>query len=463
MGSRAQTIRLLLCGVALWPLGACSLGLAGPQGAVDRSAYRGLENDPAVVAVPAASSARPWLAPAAINLGEPLDGNAVSVIAVVANPDLRALRKRVGVAEAQVYAAGLLPDPVISFGADFVVGGPATTLGNALAGSLSQDLNGLRTRGAALAAAKANAQQVRLDLAWAEWQTAGQARLLSSRAISLETQIGLLQQMAGLARDLRIRNQRAAGRGDIAGDQLQAARLAETDALTQLNQAEAELTQVRQDLLRTLGLSPTTVLELAPWRIDLTIPDCMEVYSRARQRPDLLALEAGFDAQSASVRQALLERFPSLGLSVNGSRNEGGNRFLGPAVSLTLPLWNRGRGSIAVAQATRDALQAEYDARLFQTRADVFGLCAAMEVNARQLGVALSELPGLEQYARATVSAAQRGDLAQAVADNALLTWWGRKLLSEQLRQSQIERAIGIEVASGAVMQSWGMGGGTKP
>ena len=451
--SRATTGLALSAG--LWLLGGCaSLSPALPP--IDSTRYGGLQDDPAIVEASAGDIARPWLKPVPIDFARPLDGFGLSALAVVANPDLKVLRKRARVADAQVYSAGLLPDPVLSFGVDFVIGGPVTTLGNALAGSISQDLNALRTRSAALSAARASARQVRLDLAWAEWQTAGQARLLASRVTSLEMQRSLLRDAARLSRSLSERTQRAAGRGDIAGDQLQTARLAELDALTQLNQAEASARQARQDLLRVLGLSPVTALALAPMATAIAPPDCAAVFARARHRPDLAALSAGFDAQSAALRQSLLERFPSLGLTVNSSRNESGNRFLGPAVSLTLPLWNGGRGTIAIALATREALQAEYDARVFKTRADIFDLCVAMTVTGRQLVDARRELPALSRFAAATARAAGRGDLAQSAADSAAVTLLTREVLVEQLRQAQAERAIGLEIASGTIMQAWG-------
>ena len=45
----------------------------------------------------------------------PLDMDEVAMIAVVNNPDLKAMRGQLGVAEAQAFAAGLLPNPQFSF------------------------------------------------------------------------------------------------------------------------------------------------------------------------------------------------------------------------------------------------------------------------------------------------------------------------------------------------------------
>ncbi|MHB1581637.1 MAG: TolC family protein, partial [Acidithiobacillus sp.] len=53
-----------------------------------------------------------------VNLHAPLSGEDLGEIAVLLNPDLRAMRAQIGVAQAQVFAAGLLPDPQLSLSAD---------------------------------------------------------------------------------------------------------------------------------------------------------------------------------------------------------------------------------------------------------------------------------------------------------------------------------------------------------
>ena len=76
--------------------------------------------------IPATSVSRPWLRPIQINLDAPLHPDAIAALAVINNPDLAALRARAGVADAQVFAAGLLPDPTFSVTADKVLRGPDT-------------------------------------------------------------------------------------------------------------------------------------------------------------------------------------------------------------------------------------------------------------------------------------------------------------------------------------------------
>lgn len=457
---QAATRRLASCAALIAALtlsGCAGMGDASlpalPEraAAIDAEVSRTLLGD-------ASQRVPPWLLPQGIDLSKQLDADMLGLIAVIASPDLRALREQAGVADAQVFAAGLLPDPTISLGVDFVIGGPATTLGNALAAALGMDAAALPTRQATLSRAQARARQVRLDIAWAEWQTAARARLLASQIVSQERQIALLRDIERTARDLFDRTGRAAGRGDISGDQLQAARLAEIDSVAQLRSTEVTLAQARGDLLRLLGLPPLTVLELVPTSYQPIDVDCAALAEGASERLDVAALREGYAAQTSALRAATLASFPLPGLSVNASRNEGGDRFLGPALTLTLPLWNRNRGGIAAERATADVLRAEFEARLFQARADIATLCALRKLGDRQLADARSQLAEIERFAAATTRAARRGDLAQSIADNARLAAWSKQLLAEQVEQANRERNIGLEIAAGRKLERWGQG-----
>ena len=323
-----------------------------------------------VIARDAATIRRPYLAPVTVGLTAPLDANAVATIAVAANPELKALRARAGVADAQVFAAGLLPDPTVALGIDKVLAGPDMFAN--LVSSVGVSLAALRSRSAVLARAKASARQVRLDLAWAEWQTAGQARLQAVRIVSLQRIVGLQGVTRDASATLFERSLRAAARGDLTPDQVQAARLAAFDATDRLRIAERDLGAARFELTRLLGLPSTMALSLAPQPFDAPAVDANALATLAiSERFDIAALRAGYDAQEAGVRKAILDQFPTLDLSINLARDTTPNTLLGPGIGFTLPLWNRGRGGIAVEQATRAALRAEFDARVAQVRAEI--------------------------------------------------------------------------------------------
>jgi hypothetical protein len=125
----------------------------------------------------------PHLPPHTFDPRDGLDSTEVAILAVVNNPGLRADRDAVGVARAQAFAAGLLPDPQLSAGLDFPTNSVAGSTSTAYSLGLNYDLNALLTRNIARGAARAEARKADLDLLWKEWQTASRARLLFARSL----------------------------------------------------------------------------------------------------------------------------------------------------------------------------------------------------------------------------------------------------------------------------------------
>ncbi|MBY8829481.1 TolC family protein [Hephaestia sp. CMS5P-6] len=408
----------------------------------------------ATLARAAAGIERPYLSPTVIDLSAPLDPDAIATIAVIANPDLKALRAKAGVADAQVFAARLLPDPTFSAGVHPILSGPDPL--TELVGALGLDINALRTRGVKLQQARAQAEQVRLDLAWAEWQTAGQARIQAVRVLGLQRSVALEQQTLTAQQALLRHTLDALGRGDIAADRAQAARTAAYDAETKLRTDQASLATARSELDKLLGLPPTTQLQLTEPALPAPPPDPGALFALARdKRADLAALRAGYAAQEAAVHKAILDQFPSLNLTLDATRDTTGNKILGPTVDFTLPLWNRNRGGIAIERATRAQLKAEYDARLFQTRADIAAAVEGIAIARKQRDAAAANLPSLERYATATRRAATRGDLADAAAETAEQSLRDQQTLLAQSDEAIREQTIALELLTGTPRQTW--------
>ena len=407
-----------------------------------------------IVARDAATIDRPYLKPVALDLSAPLDPDGIAILAVIANPDLKAQRARAGVADAQVFAAGLLPDPTFSFGVDHILSGP-DPLDN-IAGALGFSLGALRAQKVQRAQAVAEARQVRLDLAWAEWQTACNARLQAARVLALERALANSATSADASEALLARYLRAAGRGDISPDQVQSSRIAALDARNNFRSAQTSLAVARAELHRLLGLPPDFALQLAPTPTPGAVPAAERLLALALAgRADLEALRAGYDAQEATVRRAILDQFPNLDLSINGARDTGGNKLLGPSIAFTLPLWNRNRGGIARAEATREALRQEYDARLFQTRSEIAAAASGLSIARQQYETLRAGMPAIESFAKASRRAAQRGDLALATADVAEQSLRDRELLLLQSEQAIAEQTIALELLVGAPQESW--------
>ncbi|MDR3510457.1 MAG: TolC family protein [Caulobacteraceae bacterium] len=393
----------------------------------------------------------PRLAPAAIDLGRPLTPEALGLIAVVANPDLKAARAKAGVADGQAFDAGLLPDPVINLSYDDKFAGPDPF--NGWGAQVIYELTALRDHAAVLAAARASRDQVRLDLAWQEWQTAGQARLLAARIAGLEQALAI-EQASRASADAAL-GRALSEDGDLKADDVTARRLAAADAGDKANQTQKDLEAARRDLNRLLGLPPQAVLSIAaPAAPADAALDADALFARAEaERLDLAALKAGYASQEAAVRKAVLDQFPSLQLTVNRAQDTTGNQTIGPAVNFTLPLWNRNQGGVAIARATREQLRAEYDARLFATRADIADLTSALALERRQRAAIVAQAAALERTAAASETAAGRGDVARTAAQAARQTAADKAVALAGLDQAIAEQTVALELAVGAPLQ----------
>lgn len=412
------------------------------------------DSDIAALSRDAATIDRPYLRPANVDLAAPLDDNAIAVIAVLNNPDLKAMRTKAGVADAQVFSARLLPDPTFSLGLGGILSGPDPF--SEIASGLGLDLNALRTGKVRRQAAEAQAKQVRLDLAWAEWQTAGQARLQAVRIRRLQGAIDLLRIDDTAAQSLLGRNLRAAARGDVASTSVEAVRTDAVATADKLRTAEHDLDAARLELVKLLGLPPETQLRLAP-SVDTApaLDPTMLTRIALDNRLDLQALRAGYDAQEAAVHKAILDQFPTLALNLNFTRDTGGNAILGPTVDFTLPLWNRNRGGIAVERATREQLKAEYDARLFQTRADIAAAASAVSLARRQRDAVREQLPELDRLARVSRAAAARGDVSRATAETAEGALRDKRVELATADQTIDEAMIALELLTGVPREDW--------
>ncbi len=328
---------------------------------------------------------------------EGLDETSIITLAVFNDPDLKAARLQAGVAGAQLLEAGLLPDPQVS--ADYA----RSLLNYGGDIGLSEDIQALITRGAAKAAAISHQKQVYLDILWQEWQVAEKTRelFIQARADSR------LQRVLDAGRELlanRYRQDEAAlKQGNVTLSTVSADLTVLANADNGLRQLQLNASLTRHELNHLLGLKPGAELRLiGPVNNRPLSQDQFQaaVAALPRRRVDLLALRAGYASQEQSVRQAVLAQFPALSAGVVQSRDpvEGVNDF-GPNITLTLPLFNRNRGQIAIQRATRAVLRQTYEARLDQAVGNADQVWKATGIMQGQLRDLDARLPRLEETA----------------------------------------------------------------
>jgi outer membrane protein, heavy metal efflux system len=340
-----------------------------------------------------------------------MDSTDVAILAIANNPDLKVLRDQLGIARAQSFAAGLLPDPQIAISQDFLAHKqPGFT--SAYNYGISEDISSLLTRSTRVAAAKSQADQVNLDLLWAEWQTIAQARLLFNQVVSLRAQQQQLaaEQAALAPMDVHVR--KALQQGNLTYDGASAGLNAYADASKRLSDSTIQLHQAEHDLRLLLGLAPDASLHLIgePFRISPTQEQVQAALaSLPQRRPDLLALQAGYEAQEATLRGAIRAQFPALNLGVDRQRDTSDIVTNGFTLGLTLPLFDRNRGNIAIEKATRQQLKDDYENRVLTTRSDIQQLTADLETLSRQRDQLQAQSTRLDEARSAAETAWKKG------------------------------------------------------
>jgi len=383
----------------------------------------------------------------------PLTVQDVAYLAVENDPTLRAARARMGVARAEVLAAGVLPNPSLSAALTPVIGGPGTATGWSV--GLGEDLQALVTLHARTRAARAAAGAVNASLLWQEWQVIGQARLLAVDLMQGARLHRLLDEAHGLLAQRYAVTRRAVAEGNASLAVISPDLAALTGIEQQIDALDRLQQQRRHQLAALLGLQPSVPLPLAA-RPDLPPVPASLVRSLlpgiAARRPDLLALRLGYRAADARLRAAILAQFPRLTVGFTDASDTTGVRSFGPQVTLDLPVFDRNQGPIAIARATRRRLRTEYVARLDTAVGDVQAMLADTALLRRQLRRARRQLAETRRVANAAAAAFRAGNLTE----RAYVDFVTARIAKEQevlgLEQSLAEQQVAMATLVGAGM-----------
>jgi outer membrane protein TolC len=399
----------------------------------------------------------PILQPLAMDFRDGLSPEEAAILAVLANPDLKAIRDERALAAAQLLDAGLLPDPVLALSKDVPVGGNDQGAITAHALQVSLDLTSLLTRGLRQRAAKASQQSVDLEVAWQEWQVAEMAKLSVYRLNALVPQVALAQEMILVLEENQHAIEKSAESGGTGLNELAAVRTALDAGSRNALFLKQALDRERQTLNALLGLQPHTDLILENPRAPRTwaaLPSEAALVHGLDQRLDLVALEKGYESEDARLRLAVWSQFPSIGISLSRARDTSNVVTQGTGVALSLPLFNRGQGAVAVERATRQQLYDQYFARLQRARSDMAQIFSDLRIVRGMITAAERALPAIEAQAKNSEAAFREGQLDLLGRNQTRLTLLSQQTLLASLQSNLDELGIALEIASGHLLSS---------
>jgi outer membrane protein TolC len=411
-----------------------------------------LPKSPGLIHVDTRSLPFPVLAAHPFDPRDGLDEIEVATLAVVNNPDLKLARDDLALSRAQAFSAGLLPDPQLALAGDLSTSASGPDATRAFNLGLNYDVGSLISHAAGRRAAQADVQKTDLALLWQEWQVASQARLAFVRLTYGRRRLALLDENRKLFADRAARTEQAQQRGLLTSDAVLPNLTALQDINKQIYDLQRQLSQTTHDLNTMLGLDA---------RFDLRLQDGTAVVfadegaadvaltELPQRRPDLRALVAGYTAQDQRYRAALLAQFPALNVGLTRSRDNSNVYSSSLGITLSLPLLNRNRGNIAIAQATRQKLYDEYQVRVRTARNEIRTILDQQRLDREQLGqidTALAQLEPIIQRSDMAVRSELIDALAYANARAALLA---KQVERINLQQQIAEQRVALQTLLG--------------
>ena len=380
---------------------------------------------------PAATSAAPGTA----TLPQVIDLHNVGLLARRRDPNLAAARAQARTAQARAYAAGLLPDPVLGFSFDKLMNGPDPYNGGTL--GLATTLVGWITYGERQRAGRAEYAAAILGWQWKAAQAALKAQTTYLDAWAAGRAVAALRREAQTAQSLLAAARRANVKGALSSALYQQAQTQYASVRARLQTVAAQQIRLHNSLATALRLNVDRAWHLKE-------PALLQAPARARishaiahlseHRLDLLALQAGYRSADAKLRAAILAQFPLLDIGFNRARDTAGNNTFGISISLRLPFFDGNRGRIAIARATRKALNAAYQAHLDSAVNNAHAAYQQLLLVRRELHSVLAQLPALAHTAHASRKALKRGDITRFQAFGAEIAWLDARIDVDRLR-----------------------------
>jgi cobalt-zinc-cadmium efflux system outer membrane protein len=399
----------------------------------------------------------PLLRSVKFDLRNGLSPDEAAILAVIANPKLRALRDRKGLAQAQLLQAGILPNPTFSYSLDLPMAGATEGTVKAYGLGLNYDLVSLITHAAKVAAARNQAAAVDLDVAWQEWQVAQGARLHLLRlailnrqlAVAREEEQGLQENVATLKRALNL--------GYVTIINLSAAQATLQKVHTQLLTIAQQQKQERLALNAALGLPPEQQIPLAaslrlPSR---PLPSYKELVQGIQERRlDLRALKMGYQSQEERLRKAILAQIPKITIGFLHASDTTHVITTGFNIAIDLPIFDRNQGNVAIARATRQQLFDEYVSRLFTARADVARLLTDMASVRQQIKSVEASIATLKNLVQVYHRALLEGNADVLTYYNARDQLISQTIALLTLKRNLADQTIALEIAAGTYLDN---------
>jgi cobalt-zinc-cadmium efflux system outer membrane protein len=436
--TRSRKLPLAACGALLCALAGCKTPPGADAGRVSHAVEARFG-----AAVP---NPRPGdrVVPDALARGEPLAEDQAVIVALWNNAQFHESLVELDLTKADLVQAGLLPNP------EFVYYWPADNKPFKYLIDFPVDAVWLRplrlkVAGAENERAAARLSQLALDLIRDTRQAYADLHLAHDRVKVAERAVAVRERIQELA-EARLKA------GDASALEVSTARIDALQARQELTRVgyEVPVAEERLRLLMGLGANPVPLApENAAFDPRLAADLDALVSEAVQTRPDAEAAAHAARAAAERLRVARLGWVRFLGLLDATSGRATGHEF-GPALRMTVPIFNRNQGGIARAEAELEQLTRRQQTVEDQIRLDVRTSFARFQQARAELDLLRKKTrPEVEAALRRAEAAFEKGGATYLIVletNRQLIDTYAREAqLSADLRRAwaELERAVG--------------------
>ena len=307
-----------------------------------------------------------------------LDLTAALQYALRENPELKAKRLSLGIAQGRAQQAGLLfqNNPRFSVEVESQVSGrPGTTVEL----NLLQELEIAGQRGHRYEAAEKNLVQAKLSVEDSERLLRLEVTRAFYNLLAVQQTIADLKEVLAAQETLMQAGQKRFEREDISILELNTLLLDRDQVRNEFANKMRERVSLEKQIRLLLGSQENGPLVAAGDLTDV-LPNTRDVLPDKRNlqacisanRPDLRAAELSVAVREAELRLAQARRIPNISLGPRYKRDNVVNEHLvGGEISIPIPFFNRNQEEVATALANRNVSKAELEGRLLAAKQEV--------------------------------------------------------------------------------------------
>lgn len=314
-------------------------------------------------------------------LAQPLTPDNAITLALIHSPAVRQTAAQLGLAAAEVYDAARIANPV--FSASRLTSNDPSAVSAQIGLGIALSFTDLILLPARSRYAKAQFEAAKLEVGGATLALAAEVQSAWYAAAAAEQNATLRARVAKAAQASSDLAQRFFVAGNINKRELALESAAAAQAQLSAIAAQAEVERARSALNRQMGLSASQ----DQWQLAGGLPaplaneDDLDALQKLARESRLDVASARRNADAIASAYGLERHTRLLGpieLGYQRERETDGSRLIGPGISVAIPLFNWGTGSVTRAKAQLDAAEADLAARELDVSNDVKAAHAAV-------------------------------------------------------------------------------------